>query len=155
MELLRNKQNRILQTSSNVNSLTGREYTRFVTDVVAYLLRAKDILNVGLKEILLEISSKNPTIFYATISCIYLVVLIMCSTFFVLFIRNAKIKHEVCWLPTTNTNQSSDDQQPIYGCNTNTNNRHYLFMDYIPSPPNMINSISSRVGAYQQMPITI
>nr|XP_046917701.1 uncharacterized protein LOC124498042 [Dermatophagoides farinae] len=120
MELIRSKQYRSLQSSITNQSnyrLSGREYTRFVTDVVAYLLRAKDVLNVGLKEILIEITDRNTTQFYAIISCIYLFVLILCSTFFILFIRNAKIKDESTMNNCLTTMINNDNHRFL--CNNN------------------------------------
>ncbi|OTF72573.1 hypothetical protein BLA29_005402 [Euroglyphus maynei] len=153
MELLRSsKQYHSLQSISNENyRLNGREYTRFVTDVVAYLLRAKDVLNVGLKEILIDITDHNSTQFYAIISCIYLFVLILCSTFFILFIRNAKIKDEsinncVAMLNSDseliNDNQQQQQQQQ--------QRTIYQQQQNLPPYYQFIDTISGQIDNYQQ-----
>lgn len=168
MELLRSKQYRSLQSISNQNyRLNGREYTRFVTDVVAYLLRAKDVLNVGIKEILIDITDHNSTQFYAIISCIYLFVLILCSTFFILFIRNAKIKDESlvtinnCCLSTmindrcNNSidsehlvdNQQQQQSQPIYQQVPLCLNQQQKLPPYYE----YIDTISGQIDSYRQI----
>ncbi|KAH9412526.1 hypothetical protein DERP_006488 [Dermatophagoides pteronyssinus] len=168
MELLRSKQYRSLQSISNQNyRLNGREYTRFVTDVVAYLLRAKDVLNVGIKEILINITDHNSTQFYAIISCIYLFVLILCSTFFILFIRNAKIKDESlvtinnCCLSTmindrcNNSidsehlvdNQQQQQSQPIYQQVPLCLNQQQKLPPYYE----YIDTISGQIDSYRQI----
>ncbi|UXI18660.1 LIM and SH3 domain protein F42H10.3 [Sarcoptes scabiei] len=121
-EFVQTKHIRIMQDNLNVNQyrLTGREYTEFVSDVEAYLLGAKEILNAALREILNDtIGSKNPTMFYAIISGIYFLVLLLCITFFVLLIRNARIKDNVCCLGTLTVpiepdNYSTSSSQPIF-----------------------------------------
>ena len=168
MELLRSKQYRSLQSISNQNyRLNGREYTRFVTDVVAYLLRAKDVLNVGIKEILINITDHNSTQFYAIISCIYLFVLILCSTFFILFIRNAKIKDESlvtinnCCLSTMindrcnnsidsehlvdNQQQQQQQSQPIY------QQVPLCLNQKLPPYYEYIDTISGQIDSYRQI----
>lgn len=96
VELLKSKHSQIFYSNSRFNLYrqTGREYTRFVTDVVAFLLNAKDVLNMSFREVLQQFSLKSNTTFYLLIATIYFTVLIACMVFFVLFVRNAKIKSE-------------------------------------------------------------
>lgn len=96
IELLKTKHNEFFYSNTKINLYrqTGREYTRFVTEVVAFLLNAKNVLNVGFNDVLLQFTSKSNTIFYAVIASIYLIVLMLCTVFFVLFIRNARFKSD-------------------------------------------------------------
>ena len=96
IELLKTKHTQIFFNNSknNLYRQTGREYTRFVTDVVAFLLNAKDVLNISFRDLLLQFTSKTNTVFYALIASIYFFVLTACTVFFALFIRNAKIKSD-------------------------------------------------------------
>lgn len=95
-ELLKSEHDEFFNSNirTNLYQQTGREYTRFVTNVVAFLLNAKNILNVEFNEILLQFSTKSNLLFYATITFVYLLVLASCTIFFVMLIRNARFKSE-------------------------------------------------------------
>lgn len=102
IELLKTSNNEDLFSSSKLNLYrqSGREYTRFVTVMVTYLLNAKDVLNMSFLEILYQFAQSNNSIrFSVLIASIYLLVLICCTIFFVLFIRKAKIKQEEELIP--------------------------------------------------------
>lgn len=96
IELLQTKHTAIFYANSknNLYRQTGRQYTRFVTDVVAFLLSAKSVLNGSYREVLLSFTLHCNTTFYALIASIYFVVLVGCIVCFTLFIRNARIKSD-------------------------------------------------------------
>lgn len=117
IELLKRKHTSIFYANSKYNlysRATGREYTRFVTDVVAFLLNAKDVLNGSYREVLLSFTLNCNTTFYALIASIYFIVLLACTLFFALFIRNARIKSDASGSAKTVVySQSSGKSQPL------------------------------------------